>query len=68
MKKRIFMIKILRYICIILLLLTFLVIEIKKWHSFAWISVKPLNLRGRHSLAISNVPLFYFMQIASPNT
>ena len=30
MKKRIFILKVLRYICIILLLLTILVIEIKK--------------------------------------
>jgi len=32
MKKRIFVIKVLRYITIILSLLTILVIEIKKWH------------------------------------
>jgi len=36
MKKRIFVIKVLRYITIILSILTILVIEIKKWHSFAF--------------------------------
>jgi len=35
MKNRIFVIKVLRYIAIILFLLSILVAVIKKWHSFA---------------------------------
>ena len=64
MDKRTFIIKILEYIAIILLLLTNLVVAIKKWHSFS--TNKCLIKRyfwGRHSLAELNVPLFYYMQI-----
>ena len=43
MNKRIFVIKILRYITIILLLLTNLVIVIKKWHLSQWLKC-PSNL------------------------
>ena len=39
MKKRNFVIKVLRYITIILFLLIIMIVVIKKWHSFARISV-----------------------------
>ena len=49
MKKRIFIIKILRYIAIILLLLTSLVIAIKKWHLSLWLKCLTIIQLGRHS-------------------
>ena len=48
MKKRIFVIKVLRYTSIILLLLTILVLAIKKWHLSQWLKCRPKTL-GRHS-------------------
>ena len=60
MKKRTFIIKVLRLIVIILLLLTLLVLAIKIWHSINsdWVSI--LNFRG--DIHLQNwMFLFYFM-------
>ena len=49
MTKRVFAIKILHYISIILLLLIILIIVIKKWHLSLWLKCLYKKLVGRHS-------------------
>lgn len=68
MKKRDFVIKVLRYITIILFLLIILIVVIKKWRSFDRISVWFNPNWVDIQLGKTECPLFYFMQILLLNT
>ena len=65
MKKRTFIIKVLRLIAIILLLLTLLVIAIKIWHSFIsdWVST-PIKLEG--DIHLQNRMFLFFILCKFP--